>query len=317
MAVTSIDIQPYLQLSKVFKYFPKQDFWTAYDAEADVLYINFHQPALPADDSELTDDDIIIRYKGDEIIGLSILNVSQRYLCTRNMTNFRSPHEKTFQLIKEGLKENKQTYREAFTDTLRHKEGNWSKLKYKLFVHPNSIFWVQIGITIIIIIFAQLLNIKEGNKWSQLIFIIVSMTILFTIPFLLIKITPKFEIGWDKLWPKVLGYYLAQSGNDIKKAKQSLKRAILYYRREGKVLNLLVNFLWGSIFIGCLPDSNFQKALMSLVNTLNVIGFLETNLFGGISVLITPFLSIFYLIKYELPAAWMQNVLTQIELDEE
>jgi hypothetical protein len=28
---------------------PKQDFWTAYDAIADVLYINFYQPSLPAD----------------------------------------------------------------------------------------------------------------------------------------------------------------------------------------------------------------------------------------------------------------------------
>ncbi len=52
MAVTSIDIQAYQQLTKVFKNLPKQDFWTAFDAQADVLYINFHQPALSADDSE-------------------------------------------------------------------------------------------------------------------------------------------------------------------------------------------------------------------------------------------------------------------------
>ncbi len=29
------------------------------------------------------------------------------------MTNFRSPYEKKFQLIKEGIKENKQTYRDT------------------------------------------------------------------------------------------------------------------------------------------------------------------------------------------------------------
>ncbi len=78
MAVTSIDLQSYQQLAKVIKYLPKQDFWTAYDAEADVLYINFHQPTLSADDSELTEDNIIIRYQGDEIIGLSILNVRKQ-----------------------------------------------------------------------------------------------------------------------------------------------------------------------------------------------------------------------------------------------
>ncbi|MFM7908839.1 MAG: DUF2283 domain-containing protein, partial [Microcystis sp.] len=37
----------------------------------------FYQPSLPADDSELTDNDVIIRYQGDKIIGLSILNVSK------------------------------------------------------------------------------------------------------------------------------------------------------------------------------------------------------------------------------------------------
>ena len=77
MAITSIDFKSYLNLAQTIKHLPQQDFWTAYDAEADILYINFYQPSLPADDSELTDDDIIIRYQGDEIIGLSILNVSR------------------------------------------------------------------------------------------------------------------------------------------------------------------------------------------------------------------------------------------------
>ncbi|MBC6456061.1 MAG: hypothetical protein GDA43_25155 [Hormoscilla sp. SP5CHS1] len=53
MAVVSIDIQQYLQLAKVTNKLPKRDFWTAYDSEADVFYISFHEPALPADDSEL------------------------------------------------------------------------------------------------------------------------------------------------------------------------------------------------------------------------------------------------------------------------
>ena len=51
--------------------------WTAYDKEADVLYINFKKPSR-ADDSELTDDDIIIRYEEGEIIGITILNASKR-----------------------------------------------------------------------------------------------------------------------------------------------------------------------------------------------------------------------------------------------
>ncbi|MGK7900537.1 MAG: DUF2283 domain-containing protein [Hormoscilla sp.] len=46
---------------------------------ADVFYISFHEPALPADDSELTDDDVIIRYdRREEIIGITILHASKR-----------------------------------------------------------------------------------------------------------------------------------------------------------------------------------------------------------------------------------------------
>jgi uncharacterized protein YuzE len=56
---------------------PYSRIWTAYDKEADVLYINFKKPSH-ADDSELTDDDVIIRYEKGEVIGLTILNASKR-----------------------------------------------------------------------------------------------------------------------------------------------------------------------------------------------------------------------------------------------
>jgi uncharacterized protein YuzE len=69
-------ISDYFNLVSAIKTLPKKDTWTYYDVEADVLYINFHQPALIADDSELTEDGILIRYQNDEIIGLTILNVS-------------------------------------------------------------------------------------------------------------------------------------------------------------------------------------------------------------------------------------------------
>ena len=51
--------------------------WTAYDKQADVLYINFKKPSH-ADDSELTDDDIIIRYEKGIVIGVTVLNASTR-----------------------------------------------------------------------------------------------------------------------------------------------------------------------------------------------------------------------------------------------
>jgi len=44
-----------------------------YDSEGDVLYINFGKPQ-PADDSDITDEGVIIRTRNGKIVGLSILN---------------------------------------------------------------------------------------------------------------------------------------------------------------------------------------------------------------------------------------------------
>lgn len=51
--------------------------WSSYDNEADVLYLHFKKPNH-ADNSEMTEDEIIIRFEKEEIIGLTILNASQR-----------------------------------------------------------------------------------------------------------------------------------------------------------------------------------------------------------------------------------------------
>ena len=48
-----------------------------YDQEVDVLYLTFGDEPRPAADSELTDNDLIIRYDDGEIIGVTILNASR------------------------------------------------------------------------------------------------------------------------------------------------------------------------------------------------------------------------------------------------
>jgi len=48
-----------------------------YDERGDALYIAF-SPETVADDSELTDNDILLRYKDNKIIGLTILHFSER-----------------------------------------------------------------------------------------------------------------------------------------------------------------------------------------------------------------------------------------------
>lgn len=75
--MVSAEIGNYLRLAPAMLSAPHGYLWSSYDAEADVLYINFKKPSV-ATDSELTDDDVIIRYEDDEVIGLTILNVSTR-----------------------------------------------------------------------------------------------------------------------------------------------------------------------------------------------------------------------------------------------
>ena len=59
-------------------YFIKhKNIWTDYDDEVDTLYIHFKKPNN-ATNTEMTDDDVLIRYENDEVIGLTILHASHR-----------------------------------------------------------------------------------------------------------------------------------------------------------------------------------------------------------------------------------------------
>jgi len=75
--MASIDIKEILEITPQLLNIPYKRVWYSYDEEADVLYLNFKKPSH-ADDSELTEDDIIIRYEKSEIIGITILNASKR-----------------------------------------------------------------------------------------------------------------------------------------------------------------------------------------------------------------------------------------------
>ena len=57
----------------------KPGVYRMFNSDGDVLYVNFRKPAA-ADDSELTDDDVILRYDGDELIGFTVLHASRRGL---------------------------------------------------------------------------------------------------------------------------------------------------------------------------------------------------------------------------------------------
>ena len=71
------NLNPYCNLIPALLHAPAHQLWSSYDESGDVLYVRFAEDRQ-ATDSELTDNDVIIRYDGDEIIGIAILHASQR-----------------------------------------------------------------------------------------------------------------------------------------------------------------------------------------------------------------------------------------------
>ena len=57
--------------------FPPRRFWVDYDKEADVLYISLQRPQK-ATNTKMTDDGILLRYQGEQLVGVTVLDASTR-----------------------------------------------------------------------------------------------------------------------------------------------------------------------------------------------------------------------------------------------
>jgi uncharacterized protein YuzE len=60
-----------------------------YDKKGDVLYISFGPP-VAADDSDITDEGVIVRLKEGRIVGLTIPNAKKRLFITRGKRTKRA-----------------------------------------------------------------------------------------------------------------------------------------------------------------------------------------------------------------------------------
>ena len=58
----------FLSLLPAVRHSPNDRLRAFYDEEGDVLYVHFGLQPRPATESELTDDGIIVRYYGEEVI---------------------------------------------------------------------------------------------------------------------------------------------------------------------------------------------------------------------------------------------------------
>ncbi len=56
---------------------PSKQMWLDFDEEADVLYVSFERPQ-GATDTELTEDGVLMRYRGDKLVGMTVLNARKR-----------------------------------------------------------------------------------------------------------------------------------------------------------------------------------------------------------------------------------------------
>jgi uncharacterized protein YuzE len=75
------------ELSEAFPHLlhlPSGRAWIDYDAEADVLYISLKRPQKATDTRLLEDKGILLRYKGKELVGLTVLNASRRWKAKKN-----------------------------------------------------------------------------------------------------------------------------------------------------------------------------------------------------------------------------------------
>ena len=55
---------------------PETKMWIDFDKEADVLYLSFKRPQK-ATDTEQLDNGILLRYRGDELVGITVLDASK------------------------------------------------------------------------------------------------------------------------------------------------------------------------------------------------------------------------------------------------
>jgi uncharacterized protein YuzE len=58
--------------------FPETQLWLDFDKEADVLYISFKRPQRATDTIHLDEEGLLLRYRGKELVGITVLDASKK-----------------------------------------------------------------------------------------------------------------------------------------------------------------------------------------------------------------------------------------------
>lgn len=70
-------LEPVMQAVPFLIRFPTDRIMIDFDREADVLYISLERPQKSTH-SEMTDDGILMNYRDDRLVGITVLNASMR-----------------------------------------------------------------------------------------------------------------------------------------------------------------------------------------------------------------------------------------------
>jgi uncharacterized protein YuzE len=67
-----------LALAKQAAHLPAAKLWLDFDEGADVLYISLKRPQKATDTVELDDGGILLHYRGQALVGITVLDASKR-----------------------------------------------------------------------------------------------------------------------------------------------------------------------------------------------------------------------------------------------
>lgn len=67
-----------LALARLVGGLPARKLWLDYDAEADVLYVSLKRPQKATTTVDLDDEGVLLRYRDDELVGITVLDASQQ-----------------------------------------------------------------------------------------------------------------------------------------------------------------------------------------------------------------------------------------------
>ncbi len=80
-----MEIRELKEINSLIPFFLKQGtMWVDYDKEADTLYLHFKKPNY-ADNSIMVDENTIVRYEKEKVIGITLLNASKRQTKSKNV----------------------------------------------------------------------------------------------------------------------------------------------------------------------------------------------------------------------------------------